>query len=998
KFEGSFIGNGSNRVDYDLMNFPVLLEINDEAFKHRNTGISFAMQNTPTVPLGFQIEHYDPINGSYRIWVKIPLLATYNTATPNTSIYFYYGGTQPHNNFSTLGLSTWDAEYTAIWHMNGESQSFGSPNVKSGQSATELIGYNLNASSKTNGKIGQSINISSQTTYLRSARIPDPNFTFSAWVKWNGGANIQTIATSDSIGTNIRSGWQIKITSSGFIEATTFRTSANYLVLNSNKPLVEGEWNHVCFSYELSGSSSVFRLVLNGVIAGSQSVSGQRFNSGGYISVGRNKEGNQSFNGLIDEIRLSNAARSILWEKNEFTNQDNPQSCYTVGPDEYHSTWSTFIGATSSSWELASNWLNGQLPIPGAKVRIISGSTASINTLPVTVGQLIVESGASLSSHQDLTLTDDARLGSGSNINTEDSKRIVFGGNGFTIHGLGTINADKLELAANEALSEIFVDAEIKVAKILMLTKGVLNSNGKLTLLSGSNQNSASLAPVSDQASIIGQVNVECYINGDYPAPASARGWRLCTSPVYHNLNADKQYFTFSDIQKSVFVTGNNESVNGFDPSPLHAPTIYTHDQNRTGTLAQKYVAIPNIVASIPTGKGFFLFSRGSRNIVNAYSKQIADTPFVHPGPYIIKYTGSLFTGDLTVNCSNKDSGNEGDGFNLIGNPYAAPVKWGLLGRTNLQDVLWIFDPLNAGYYATSNPETIIQSGAGFFVRVKQGFKDGQVSFREDTKSTASAGQLLATAHNYSIANTVSHNDDLRFKSINLKVTLTRNQFSQPMELKFTTHGSELFTDGDAPKVGDGFVSIGSMLKDGTKLSVDERSLIDTAQQLIKLYLKGYETGNYQLNLHNLHDFLNNKSLTIKDHYINKLIKIGVKDSVFEFQLDQKIPASFGADRFSLLINKKEEKVVSNVLPNSLTTYPNPVTDKLFLTAPFPVSQCIVHIRNLTGNIVFSKTLGPVTATTEMVVDLSILPKGIYLLEVFDGNRKLGKGTKLLKQ
>jgi hypothetical protein len=42
----------------------------------------------------------------------------------------------------------------------------------------------------------------------------------------------------------------------------------------------------------------------------------------------------KSFTDIIDEIRFSNILRSHGWNSTEYTNQINPRSFYTIGPEE----------------------------------------------------------------------------------------------------------------------------------------------------------------------------------------------------------------------------------------------------------------------------------------------------------------------------------------------------------------------------------------------------------------------------------------------------------------------------------------------------------------------------------------------------------------------------------------------------------------------------------------------------------------------------------------
>jgi len=48
---------------------------------------------------------------------------------------------------------------------------------------------------------------------------------------------------------------------------------------------------------------------------------------------------NEEFNGVIDEVRVSNVARSLEWIGTEYNNQNSPSTFYTIGNGENGATW-----------------------------------------------------------------------------------------------------------------------------------------------------------------------------------------------------------------------------------------------------------------------------------------------------------------------------------------------------------------------------------------------------------------------------------------------------------------------------------------------------------------------------------------------------------------------------------------------------------------------------------------------------------------------------------
>jgi hypothetical protein len=621
--------------------------------------------------------------------------------------------------------------------MSGETSDLGSRNAKTGLGSESLTGHGLTDQEKVPGKIGTALKLNGESQYLNSAGHASNTFTIAAWIKWNGGTGSQTIVTTDSTGTG-RSGWRVGINAQGKIEMSTHKNTSTSWSATSAQAVVPDVWTYLACQYFINGTNgSGLAFYLNGSPAGGIAGANLRFVPGGHLSVGRNKDGSGYFNGTIDELRIYNAAKPNYWLANEYRNQKDPASFYSIGAEEANtSSWVTFTGAASTNWATAVNWLNNTKPISGSKVRILAGKTTRITGEDLVFGQLVLEPGAVLSSGVNLQLNCNATLGAGAALNLDAGKKLVLAGNGLRLSGEGVANADILEISAANSTSEIELQSEVTIAEGLNLIKGRFNTNGKLWLLA-SRQTAAALLPVlnPDNVSIAGEVNVQSFVDGSFPEPSSGRGWRLWSAPVKNIGNR----YSLLGIKSNVFVTGKGGSLNGFDASPNNGATIYTHEQLLPGALKEKYVPIPDLNHTIPIGRGFYIFSRGSRLAENAYHDQIQTQPFQNPVPYLVTYKGELYVGELTIEVFNRNLGGEGDGYNLLGNPYASPIKWGSLIKENVGPFVWMYDPLNGTYLVTDNPETVIPAGAGFFVKVMNGFTTGKVTFTEGCKVRPSA-------------------------------------------------------------------------------------------------------------------------------------------------------------------------------------------------------------------------------------------------------------------
>lgn len=1007
-------------LTYDLPDFTVMVELLDADLIHapgscnnkiRNAegrDISFALAESPSNPLSFELESYNAQTGKIICWVKIPMLSSSLTATPATSVYFYYGSSLLHNN-QTAGPGTWPNDaYSKVWHMNRDLPPAVIRNASTDQTGQNLVGSpGMGIDNYVAGILNGGVQLNGSSESLSAAGDLNTAFTISAWIKLNETGTEQVIVTNDSVGSSVSNGYIFKVNSTGNLVIETHRGALPVFNQTSANRLSPGTWYFVTAT---SGGRDL-SIFINGVLNGGKSTTSQRLGIGGLIKVGSNKSNSSYLNGIIDEVRILKAARSNNWVQTEYSNQSNPTGFYQVGTEEYNpASICTFKGTVNTSWTLAANWQNSITPNANSDVFITAGKTAVLTGgTKIEVNKLVIEQGASLFLGTDMDINCTALISTGATLKLDNDIKANFSAdltnngtislNGNTgvvafsgslalqhFSGSGTMTVYGLETRMVRTDGTLLLTTPMLVTGYVNLIGGTLNANSNLTLAS-SEAADAMLLPIENtaEARVLGNVHVQKYVKGPYPTPSTARGWRLLSSPVYQSESSPLLYNLLA-YRNSLFVTGSGGSINGFDPSPLNSGTIYTHDQSLAGTLSQKYKAIPNMAINIPVGRGIFVFSRGSRNAVNAYQQQVVSAPFSNPASYIITYTGKVFTGNLTVRLNNRNTGAEGDGFNLIGNPYPAAIKWDNLLKTNLNGFVWMFDPLNNAYMVSDLANTIIPSGTGFFVRVNSGQTDGSLTFTENAKylgnitvrapATMSAGLHINTA-----------------PTSRLALSLCRDLFEQRYTLCFTESGKDGINDNDALKIGEGYVNI-SGIADGVKLAFDERAL-PTENKEIKLHVTGWGSGFYDLKFSGLESFGNNTTITLVDGYSHLNKKVTALQNTYRFYMDENVPASFGAERLSLRF-EPNESTADPSLNKEHMVYPNPFSTKFFLRNTDNIlkgSQLV--LRNSLGNIVIKRDLDGLGDLQE--VDGSELNTGLYIVQILSGNKTL-RTFKLLKE
>lgn len=1028
----------------NLIDFPVLISITDPDLIYLiaqcNTNklasslgldLSFAMVSAPETALKFQLDRYDPVTGSLTCWLKVPALIASGSSVASTAIFLYYGSNVIQLPNAASSWATWGG-FAKLWHMNLDASPAASQSGKSDQRLDMVQGSGgMNAQSFVVGKIGYAAKLNGSTSFMNAAQDTSSSFTISGWFKISRLDVEQVLVSNDSTGFG---GYTIKINATGKITLETKKgTSTSVVSLSASTTLLPEQWYY--FAVQRDGRNR--SIYINGKAASAVSRP-EAVGAGGHLNIGRSKQNDRYYGGLIDELRITGQVFGADWLKTEYNNQNDPPSFYLLGAEEQNpistNTGYVFNAAVNNEWSEPGNWNQGRLPEPYANVYIKSAGVLNMTDLnAVHINKLTLEDGALLSlkrtqlficntivavnaiirpvEQSALELNGNVRINglldasdASSTINLAPNQSLS------SMNGTGSIRVSSLRLMATGAAQVIDLAVPLSISKVLNLERGILNSNGLLTLTATGSQ-AAAIGPISDLSltSVVGDVQVESYVTGSFPTPSSARGWRLWSAPVYAGMANGLPEYDLSSIKNAVFVTGKSGTSNGFDSSPQNGTTIYTHDQSILGTLAQKYVPVPDIAVRVPLGRGIYVYSRGSRNAPDAFKNQVQTPPFINPEPFILRYSGKLFTGVLRVPISSRNRKEEGDGFNLLGNPYASAIRWGSLEKEHAGSFVWMYNTLNNAYDVSDNPELKIPSGAGFFVRMLDGESIGAITFRESAKvvaaetskpvQTTRLSQTIAPPQTVASVQTVA---STLAEELRLEATISRGVFSHTYVLKLVPGGAEELTDADAPSLGDGYIAISGLVGADVKVDVDTRGLPEP-ELSVKLYVKGWTSGDYTLDFAGFEGFNSLDSIVLNDRYLNSSKLLTATNKIYNFQINTDIPDSQGATRFSLRIKKGQMTAEPSIAlydkEKQVIVYPNPFRDNIQMktSGHFP-DHIKVLIRSMMGKLMLNAIPEMINGSSTISVNAGSLMKGMYMIELIDTteNKRL-KSAKIIK-
>jgi hypothetical protein len=312
------------KVAGDLFNFPVLVKTTIDADKVQHNGDDIVFTDSQGMKLNHEIESYDSNSGSLIVWVNVPSLSS----SQDTILYMYYGNPTCVNQQNITG--TWDVNYLAVWHLN---------DARDAKDST----YNHNATAvvdpvyQTTGKIGyaqtysggQYLIISNPSTMVGLDAI-----SIEAWAKLTSDATGEIIANTFDA-TYEGEVWRfLYLTSGSFL----FRMGNGYQDIDALAPGVSlGTWYYVTGTWFKGMKSSIYK---NGTLS-SQSVTSlsemiNRTDTDGFIGVEYSYHSNFTWYlyGIVDEIRISDKARSSDWIKTSYNNENDPISFTIIGNEQ----------------------------------------------------------------------------------------------------------------------------------------------------------------------------------------------------------------------------------------------------------------------------------------------------------------------------------------------------------------------------------------------------------------------------------------------------------------------------------------------------------------------------------------------------------------------------------------------------------------------------------------------------------------------------------------
>jgi|GEM_PF-790024 len=448
-------------------------------------------------------------------------------------------------------------------------------------------------------------------------------------------------------------------------------------------------------------------------------------------------------------------------------------------------------------------------------------------------------------------------------------------------------------------------------------------------------------------------------------------GYRHYSSPVSGNSLADLATATFTPRFNAAFNTSATPNL----VTPF--PTVLGYDQARLAGPASTYSGFD---------KGWYSPSSGASSTPDqfetgrGYSVNIA-------GSEKVDFTGELNTGTYALPLLRNTGATAADaGWQLVGNPYPAPIDWSLVtaaDRPGLDASMYVYESSSqyGGQYRSyvngvGSASSLIGAGQGFFVRVSQGLSSGTLTFR----------------------------DQQRIVSYSQQVPVRRGGIDVRPQLQLTIQGAgsqdELFVyaePGATAGLDAGFdaaklpnptgLNLAALAATGQELAIQGLPTLSTATQ-VPLRVQVPVAGTYSVRAVQLQ----NLPAGLRAYLLDK--QTGARYDLTQgasYAISLSLPLS--GNRFELVFAPQQVLgTAAASLSEQVLLYPNPARRQAWLQLPAQLGRQgqAVQVLDVLGRAVRSLNL-PAQGSTPHLLPLTELPAGVYTLRMLTEQGSVAK-------
>ena len=405
------------------------------------------------------------------------------------------------------------------------------------------------------------------------------------------------------------------------------------------------------------------------------------------------------------QVNLDNTRVTLSTDN---SNPDTPNvTDLTIDPDDDNTNVALLLDNTNLviSGDLENN---GTFNAGTRLVTFNGGGTQDIiSSVPITFSRIAINNSG--------TSSVDVRINSDAQLVVNDTLRIEQGGFGFVS---GATNAS------------------LEIRKELNLRGGLLDAtDGPITMVSeGATESYIRYNDTDGLGGVDGDIVGDIIKQRELQGP---QNWYYISGPAGNSANDTfDEFFRQGTGTNSLWLQGFTGA--NVEPSNPSVSNLRIMDETQPGDDDNGWVSVTDAFNQMESGRGYILFAFGDDNFDGSVSgpedfEKLIDSDVEPILDQSFDYS-SLIT--VTDNGGTGQSGNttvdENEGWQMLGNPYLATLSFSDMTRTNIDDVVYTYDPVNSKYLSYSVggglgdlDEGFLAPQQGFLVKATDGTSTG---------------------------------------------------------------------------------------------------------------------------------------------------------------------------------------------------------------------------------------------------------------------------------
>ncbi|MBW1859788.1 MAG: DUF2341 domain-containing protein, partial [Deltaproteobacteria bacterium] len=424
------------KIDAELSDFPLVVKLDPSSSNVFGRAQSDAddilfTASDGTTKLDHEIEKYVDTAGNEELvaHVKIPTVS----ASEDTAFHMYYGNSGAANQENPSGV--WDTNYKGVWHLS-EDPSGSAPQMTDSTANGNhgATGGSMTSDDQVSGKVDGALDFDGSNDYVEmqdsaSLDIQDV-ITIEAWVKidnypteWNLVAIKGDTSTGRAYGMWVRNTGDILL---------SYYNGASYGFYPGGQGFTTGRWHHLVGVIDTA--NNLRYIYIDGVIRASSSSAIPSMVPNDFPLYVGSRTSTWPTKGVIDEVRISDSARSAAWIKASYYSENNT---LLTSRTSQPTTFYMYYGNSGASNQENANgvWDSGYVAVwhlsedPSGTSPQIMDSTANTNH---------GSTGGFMTADDQIAGKVDGSLdfnANGQYVEVPDDASLDFGANDFTVAG-----------------------------------------------------------------------------------------------------------------------------------------------------------------------------------------------------------------------------------------------------------------------------------------------------------------------------------------------------------------------------------------------------------------------------------------------------------------------------------------------------------------------------------------------------------------------------------